>query len=139
MADRVQKINYCYVTVPSRSGQGAKVLGEVAAAGINMLAFSGFPARKSGSAQLDILLKDVGPVRRLARKHGWTLSPTKKCFLIQGSDQVGAVHRHLDKLAKERISVTAADAVTTGKGQYGMILWVKPRDYQRAARALGAR
>jgi hypothetical protein len=35
--------------------------------------------------------------------------------------------------------VTAADAVTAGRGRYGMILWVKQKDYARAARALGAR
>jgi hypothetical protein len=29
--------------------------------------------------------------------------------------------------------------VAAGQGRYGMILWVKPRDYARAARALGAR
>jgi len=38
-----------------------------------------------------------------------------------------------------RINVTAADAVSGGKGRYGMIIWVKPKDYARAARALGAK
>ena len=35
--------------------------------------------------------------------------------------------------------VTAADAVTAGRGRFGMILWVKPKDVGRAAKALGAR
>jgi len=52
---------------------------------------------------------------------------------------VGAVNRHLQKLAAAKINVTAADGVAAGQGRYGMILWVKPRDYARAARALGAR
>ena len=52
--------------------------------------------------------------------------------------RVGAVHRHLKRLADARINVTAADAVTAGKGRFGMILWVKAKDYGRAARALGA-
>jgi hypothetical protein len=138
MADRVRKVNYCYVTVPSRAGQGAKVLGEVAKAGINMLAFSGFPAGP-GTAQLDILVESPGAVRRVAKKNGWRLSPTKKCFLVQGGDRVGAVHRHVEKLARAGINLTAADAVTAGRGRYGLIMWVKPRDYNRAAQALGAR
>jgi hypothetical protein len=29
--------------------------------------------------------------------------------------------------------------VTAGRGRYGMILWVKQKDFGRAARALGAR
>jgi hypothetical protein len=49
------------------------------------------------------------------------------------------VHRHLQKLGDAGINVTAADAVSAGRGRYGMILWVKPRDYARAAKALGAR
>jgi hypothetical protein len=52
---------------------------------------------------------------------------------------VGAVHNHLKKLADQKINVTAADAVTAGKGRYGMLLWVKPKDYARAAAALRAR
>ncbi len=49
------------------------------------------------------------------------------------------MHRHLQKLADAGINVTAADAVAAGKGRYGMLLWVKPRDYAQAARVLGAR
>jgi predicted amino acid-binding ACT domain protein len=78
-------------------------------------------------------------VRRVARKQGWRLSKNKKGFLVQGSDQVGACHRQLQKLADKKINVTAVDAVTAGKGRWGMILWVKPKDYARAARALRAK
>ena len=63
----------------------------------------------------------------------------KKGFLIQGKDQIGAVHRHVKKLADSRINITAADAVSAGKGRYGMLLWVKKRDYARAARLLKAK
>jgi hypothetical protein len=138
MPDRVRKVNYCYPVVPNRAGQGARVLAEIKRAGINLLAYSGFPIG-GGKSQLDLVLDDIGPLRRLARRNGWRLSAVKKGFLIQGSDEVGAVHRHLDKLGNAGINVTAADAVSAGKGRYGMLLWVRPRDYARAAKALGAR
>jgi hypothetical protein len=105
---------------------------------VNLLAFSGFPVGK-GKAQVDLVTDDVAGVRRAGRKRGWRLSKVKQGFLVQGSDRVGACHRHLAKLAAQGISVTAADAVTAGRGRYGMILWVKPKDRLRAARALGAR
>ena len=63
----------------------------------------------------------------------------KRGFLIQGTDGVGAVHRHEQKLADAKINVTAAHAVCAGKGRYGMMLWVKPKDYARASRILRAR
>ena len=138
MADRVRKANYCYVSVTRRAGQGAKILGALNDAGVNLLGFSGFPL-KGGKAQLDLLAQDTAAVRRVARKNGWRLSETKKAFLVQGDDQTGAVYRHVRKLADQGINVTAADAVAAGKGRYGMLLWVKPKDYARAARALNAK
>jgi hypothetical protein len=138
VADRVRKVNYCYPIVPNRAGQGARILSEIADAGINLLAYSGFPVG-GGRAQLHLVVEDIGPLRRVARRNGWRLSKVKKGFLIQGTDQVGAVHRHLQKLADAGINLTAADAVAAGQGRYGMLLWAKPRDYGRAARALGAR
>jgi hypothetical protein len=138
VADRVRRVNYCYPIVPNRAGQGARILSEIADAGINLLAYSGFPVG-GGRSQLDLVVEDIGPLRRVAQRNGWRLSKVKKGFLIQGSDQVGAVHRHLQKLAEAGINVTAADAVAAGKGRYGMLLWVKPRDYAQAARVLGAR
>jgi hypothetical protein len=138
MADRVRKVNYAYTVVPNRAGQGARMLGELERAGVDLLAYSGFPAG-GGRSQLDLVLEDMGSLRRMAKKNGWRLSKVKKGFLVQGTDRVGAVNRQLRKLADAGVNVTAADAVTAGKGRYGMILWVKPRDYARAARALGAR
>jgi hypothetical protein len=79
------------------------------------------------------------PVRAVAKKNGWRLSKPKKGFHVQGDDKVGAVHRHVQKLADQKISITAADAVAAGKGRYGMMIWVKAKDYNRAAKALKAK
>ena len=138
MADRVKKVNYCYVTVANRAGQGARILGELREAGVRLLAYSGFPG-KGGKAQLDLVPENMATLKRLARKKGWKLSKVKKGFLITGVDELGAVHRHIDKLAASKINITAADAVSAGKGRYGMILWVRPKDYARAARVLRAK
>jgi hypothetical protein len=138
MADRVKKVRYCYLMVPSRPGQGERVLSELKNAGVNLVAYSGFPVRR-GKAQLDLVADDMAGVLRVARKNGWRPSKIKQGFLIQGDDRVGAVHRHIEKLSAAKINITAADAVSAGGARYGMILWVKPRDYGRAARVLGAR
>ncbi len=137
MAHRVRKVNYCYVTVPSRAGQGVNILGELKAAGANLLAFSGFPTTK-GKAQLDLIATNMSPIKRVAKNNSWRLSKVKKGFLAQGNDEIGAAHRHLEKLAEQKINVIAADAVAAGGGRYGMIFWVKPKDYGRAAKALRA-
>jgi hypothetical protein len=137
MADRVRKISYCTCEVPSRAGQAARALEALSEAGVDLLAFTGFPIGR-GRAQLDFAATSLSGVRRVARREGWRLSRPKRAFLIQGGDRVGAVHRHVARLAAARIKLTALDAVTAGAGRYGVILWVKPRVYARAARALRA-
>ena len=138
MANRIRKVTYTYLMVPHRPGRGVEVLGALAEAGIDLLAFSAFPAG-GGRAQVDLVTDDMPGLRRLARQNGWKLKDVKRGFLVQGDDRVGAVHRVLGKLAEAKINATAADAVTAGGGRYGMILWVRPKDVSRAARALGAR
>lgn len=138
MAYRVKKVSYCYIKIAQQAGQGIKILEALNDANVNLLALTGFPIG-GGKAQLDLVPEDMAAVRRLAKKHGWKLSTTKRGFLVQGDDQVGAGQRVLKRLADEKINVTAADAVAAGKGRFGMILWVNPKDYNRAARALSAK
>jgi hypothetical protein len=138
MADRVRRVSYAYVMVPNRPGQGARITDELREAGVDLLAYTAFPTR-GGKAQVDLIAEDLGTIRRIARRNGWRLSDARKGFLVQGDDRVGAVHNHLKKLADQKINVTAADAVTAGKGRYGMLLWVRPKDYARAAAALRAK
>ena len=134
----VRKVSYVDLRVPNRANQAAQVLRALDEAGVNLLAFTGFPD-KAGKSQIDLVTNDLAGVRRVARKQGWRLGKAKRGFLVQGKNRVGAVHRQIRKLADQRINMTALDAVAAGKGQYGMILWVKPKDYARAARALGAK
>ena len=138
MADRVRRVNYAYLIVPNRPGQGARITDQLREAGVNLLAYTAFPTR-AGKAQVDLIAEDLAPIRSIARRNGWRLSGAKKGFLVQGDDRVGAVHNHLKKLAERKINITAIDAVAAGKGRYGMLFWVKPKDYARAATALGAR
>ena len=138
MAYRVRKVNYCKLMVPSRAGQGEKILGALRGAGINLHAFTGFPAG-GGKSQVDLVSDDITGIRRLAKKEGWRLSDTNKAFLVQGGDEIGAIHRVIKRLAEARINVIAADAVAAGAKRYGMILWVRPKDYRAATRVLNAK
>lgn len=134
----IRKVNYVYIKSANRAGQAARVLGALRDAGVNLLAFSGFP-QGLGRAQLDLVTDDLAGVKRVARREGWRLSRTKRAFLVQGRDEVGAALAPLAKVAAQKINVIAADAVTAGMGRFGMIFWVAPRHYARAARVLGAR
>jgi hypothetical protein len=113
MADSVRRVEYFKMAVPDKPGEGARALGTLKEAGVNLLAFSGFPRGR------------------------WKVTGPKRAFLVSGEDRVGAVAELLGKLAAARINVIATDAVCAGE-RYGVILWVAPRDVNRAAKALGA-
>jgi hypothetical protein len=137
MSNTLRKVDYFYVMVPNRPGQGAKIMSALAAEGVNLLAFSGFPS--GGKTQLDFMPENGAKFRKAAKKLGLKVSARKTGFLCHGDDRVGAMTTVLRKLAAAKINVTAIDAVTGGKGRYGAIFWVKPAAVRKAAKALGAR
>ena len=136
MADTVRRIQYFYVEAPDKPGEGAKLLTMLKEAGVDLLAFSGFP--KGRRAQIDFVPVDPAAFRAAARKAKLKLAGPKTAFLAQGEDRPGVVAELTAKLAEAKINVTALDAVAAGAGRYGAILWVKPGDVTRATRVLGA-
>ena len=136
MADTVRRVEYFYVTVPDTPGEGRQILSALQASGVNLAAFLAFPTG-SGESQIDLVPEDPAALRAAAEQAGVTLSESKRAFLIQGDDRVGAVADATAKLAEANINATAAAATAGESGSYGMILWVAPEDYDRAAAALG--
>jgi hypothetical protein len=137
MADTVRGVEYYYVTVPNEPGEGQRILSALKDAGVNLLAFLGFPL-EGGRSQIDLFPENPQQLKDAAERAGVALSEAKRAFLIQGDDRVGAVADTTAKLAEANINLTAAAATGAGSGRYGMILWVAPADYDRAADALGA-
>lgn len=137
MADTVRRVEYYYVTVRDTAGEGDRILSALKERGINLLAYLGFPAG-GGQSQIDLVPEDPASFRQAADQAGLTLSQAKRAFLIQGDDRVGAVTDTTAKLAGANINITAAAATSAGSGRYGMILWVAPAEYERAAGVLGA-
>jgi hypothetical protein len=134
MADSVRKIDYFYTELPNKPGEGAKALAALREAGVNLLAFTGFPSGRR--AQMDFIPEDTVAFKAAAKKAGLKLSPKKTGFLIQGDDRVGAVAEIVEKLAAAGINITAMDAVSAGAGRYGAIMWVKAPDVRKASRLL---
>lgn len=135
MAETITRVDYFYIETPNKPGEAARALQAIREAGINLLAFSGFP--KGRRAQLDFIPADSAAFAKCAKKAGCTLSKKKSGFLVQGEDRIGSVADVLSKLADANINVTAATAVSAGKNRYGAILWVKQPDLRRAAKVLG--
>ncbi|OGW62530.1 MAG: hypothetical protein A2638_05950 [Nitrospirae bacterium RIFCSPHIGHO2_01_FULL_66_17] len=134
--ETIRKVEYFAMDVADKPGEGARILGALRSAGVNLLAFTGFPS--SRRAQIDFIPDDAVAFKAAAKRTGLKIKPKKSAFLVSGEDRPGAVAEIMGRLAAAKINVTAIDAVCAGAGRYGAILWVKPPDVARAAKALGA-
>jgi hypothetical protein len=134
MATTARKVGYFYVTVSDKAGEGARILGALRDAGVNLLAFHAFPTG-GGQSQLDLVPADEKAFQDAAKKANLKLSAKQTVFLLEGDDRPGAIAELLQKLSGA--NVTAMDAVKAGS-RYGGLLWVKQSDVDKAAKALGA-
>jgi hypothetical protein len=133
----VRKASYYSMKVPQRPGSGAQLLAALKAARVNLLAFTGFP--EGGGAQVDFVPQDNARSVKAARAAKLRISARKTAFLVRGDDRVGALTQVMGRLARAKLNVVSVQAVTAGKRRFGAILWVKPKDVAKAARALRAR
>ena len=137
MADAIRRIDYYYVSVPDKPGEAARILSALHQAGVNLLGVSAFP-HGAHRSQLDFIPEDTAAFAKAAQGIGLlTLSKKKSGFLIQGDDRPGAIGEIASKLADAKINITSVQAFCAGSGRYGGMLWVKPPDLRKAAKALG--
>jgi hypothetical protein len=135
MANEIRLVDYYYTMVPDKSGEAARVLAGLRDAGVNLIAFCGFPEKRKG--QLDFIPSEAAAFLAAAKMMKLSLSRKKRGFLVQGDDQPGAVAEFMEKLGAAKINVVSMQAISAGAGRYGGILWVKAADVRKAAKALG--
>ena len=136
MMDSIKRVVYFAMDVADKPGEASRVLQVISQAGINLLAFSGFP--RGRRAQLDFVPEDPALFRKALNRAKVKVRPKKTGFLVQGEDRRGAVADVLQKLADANINVTSVGAVSAGGGRYGAVLWVKPPDVNKAGKVLKA-
>ena len=135
MPDTIRPAQYFKMTTPDKPGEGARMLAVFRDAGVDLLAFSGFPQGRRG--QLDFVPADAAAFKTAAKHAKVKVEGPRTCFLIEGEDRSGACADLMAKLAGIKVNVTALQAISTGSGRYAGILWVKPRDVKKAAKAFG--
>jgi hypothetical protein len=136
MADTIRKVSYYYTTLADKPGEGARLFEVLKRGGVNLLAVHAFPSARK--AQVDFVPSDAALLTAAAQGAKIKLSKPKTAFLIDGEDRVGVLAGVLGRLGAAKINVTAITGITAGMGRYGAILWVKPRDVNKAATTLGA-
>ena len=135
MPFKIRRVDYFYATVKDQPGEAYKLLSLLASLGINLLAITAVPFGPMNT-QLTIFPEDSARLRNEAEKSGLKLDGPQPAFLVQGDDKLGALAEVHMKLYEANVNVYASSGVAHGTGSYGYIIYVRPDDYERAAKAL---
>jgi hypothetical protein len=136
MAVRIRRVDYFNFWLDDKPGGGARLLGKLKDAGVNILSFTAFPGG-GGRAQQTIVPENPETLLAAVKSAGLALAGMKPCFLAQGDDHVGAAHEVLARLAEANINLVAANGCATGGGTFAMVIFVKPGDVTAASGVLG--
>ena len=136
MATAISKVEYYYCTVRNRPGEAHDLLQRLSSTGVNLLAFSAIPVGLN-QTQLMLFPETGAELARAAQIEGLELDGPQHALLVRGDDELGALARIHERLANNRINVSAASGITDGKGGYGYILYVSADDINSASLALG--
>jgi hypothetical protein len=66
MTDRVRRVGYFYFDVEDKPGEGARVLGQLKDAQVNLLAFTAFPT-SGGRAQITVVPENAEALQSASR------------------------------------------------------------------------
>jgi hypothetical protein len=135
MAAKVCRVEYFYATIKDRPGEAYHLLSQLAAAQVNLLAFSAIPLGPEVT-QLALFPEQTDLLIRAADRTGTILTGPHRAFIVHGDDELGAFASIHMRLADARINVYASSGVTDGRGGFGYVLYVRPEDYERAAHVL---
>jgi hypothetical protein len=135
MAYRIRRVEYFHATVVDQPGESFKILSMLAGLGVNLLAFTAVPSGPDRT-QLTLFPEDPSRMRREAESAGMPLEGPHRALLVQGDDELGALAVVHEKIYRVNVNIYASNAVTDGFGKYGYLVYVRPEDYERAARAL---
>ena len=80
--DTIRRADYFSLEVPNKVGEGARLLGALRDAGINLTAFTAFPSGRR--AQIDFIPDDSAAFKAAARKLGIKVGPRKTVFICSG-------------------------------------------------------
>ena len=136
MAEEIRVVEHYTASIVNNVGEGARVLGALRDAGVNLIAFWGY---KHGArrAQLEFIPEDSATFIAAAKNAKLKLKKSTALY-IHGDDRPGAIADILAKLAGARINVAAVQAVCGGGGSYGTIVFLPAAAARKAATVLAA-
>lgn len=135
MAFTIRRVDYFYTMVKDQPGESYRLLSDLAALGVNLLAFSAVPMGPLRT-QFTLFPEDTLKLVDAAKKAGLSLDGPSPALLVRGDDELGALANIHMRLSQANVSVYASSGVADGKGSFGYVVYVRPEEFARAMKAL---
>lgn len=133
----VHRVRYYYATVEEIPGQTYAVLSQLAACGVDLLAFTAAPVGPK-HVQWSLFPSSTKEFEDAAHDIGLPVIAVQDALLVQGDDRLGALADLHERLSEAKVDVYATSGVTAGNDRFGYVIYVKPDEVDKAAVALGA-
>jgi len=137
MAETIRQVEHYSATVTNKIGEGARVLGALRDAGVNLIALWGYP-HGSGKATIEFIPENGAAFVAAAKSAKLKLSKKQIAFHVRGADRPGAIAEICARLAAAKVNIGAIQAVCGGGGSYGTVIFLPQAAVGKAAKALGA-
>ncbi|MGE5838663.1 MAG: hypothetical protein ACM34H_01930 [Deltaproteobacteria bacterium] len=131
----IKRVEYYNTTVEGQAGEASKLLSLFAGAGVSLLAFKAV-LLEPGRTRFTLFPNDGVKMTEGAKKAGLKLDGPYSALLIEGDDESGALADIYEKLSQADIHVRESSGIADIKGGYGVVLYLKPEDCEKAAAAL---
>ncbi|OGF08047.1 MAG: hypothetical protein A2W00_09105 [Candidatus Eisenbacteria bacterium RBG_16_71_46] len=137
MAVTVRRVEYFYATIRGEPDEAYKLLEQLAAQQVNLLALNTMPMGPE-STQLTLFPEDPMRLQNAAKAAQLPLEGPHVAVFVQGEDELGAIARLHTRLQQAGVHVFASTAVVDGRGYFGYILYMRPQDTDRTLAMLRA-
>jgi hypothetical protein len=135
MALDIQRIEYYSTIIEGHAGEESRLLALFAGAGVSLLAFKA-DRHEPMKIRFTLFPNEGQKMVEGAKKAGVILDGPHAALSIQGDDESGALADIFEKLSQAGISVDESNGIANIRGGYGVILYLKREDCEKALAAL---
>ncbi len=135
MAFVIKRVEYYNTVVEDHVAGGSQLLATIAGAGVSFDAFKAIPL-DSRRTQFSLFAKDGAKMIAGAVNAGLKMDGPYSALLIKGDEKSGALADIYKKLARAGIHVDESCGIADINEGYGVVLYLKPEDCEKAISAL---
>jgi hypothetical protein len=136
MTLKYKKVEYYNIAVQGPVTEGSELLATIADAGVDFLAYKAIPLEQNRT-QFTLFPVDGSKMTAGAIKAGLKLDGPYSAVIITGDEEPGALAEVYRKLSQAAIHVEESSGIAHINGGYGVVLYLKQEDCNKAVAALG--